>query len=64
MIKGCDTVLQNFQEQSFDLSKISKGKSGIFRRDQEKIMLRIHKSWFLSLQLSKGCNTILQNFQG
>ena len=51
LIKGCNTILQNFQQSGFILSRIYKGKSGIPRDDQEKIML---KSWFLTLKFPWG----------
>ena len=33
---------------------ISKDKSGIFRGDQEIIMLHFHESWFLTLEFPRG----------
>ena len=49
-IKGCNTILQNSQEQIFVSPRFSKGKSGTFRGDQEKIKLNFHDSWFLTLE--------------
>ena len=35
------------------MSRISKGKSGICRIDQEKIMLNFHESWFMTLEFPR-----------
>ena len=53
LIKGYNTILQNLQEQSFVLSRISLGKSEICRGDQE-IMLHFHESWLLTLEFPRG----------
>ena len=36
------------------MSRIVKGKSGIFRADQEKVMLHFHETWFLMVELPRG----------
>ena len=34
--------------------RISNGKSGIFRGDQEKVMLHFHEPWLLTLEFPRG----------
>ena len=53
LIKGCNTILQNYREKSFILFRIYKSKSGITRGDQEKIMSNFHESWFLTLKFPR-----------
>ena len=58
LIKGCNTILQNFQQSGFILSRIYKGKSGIPRDDQEKIMLNFHESSYLTFEFPRSATQI------
>ena len=54
LIKGCDRTLQNFQESSFILFRITQGEIRISRGDQEKIILNFHESWILTSEFPRG----------
>ena len=46
------------------MSRISKGKSGISRGDQEKTMLNFHESWFLTFEFPRGATQFYEISKG